>query len=494
LLFNGEVVGHLVAGMADGDSRDGGLNLMNVCAVERTRALLEQSEVAPVVPAVSGDDLAAALEPFAEEYDAIRHESPSGSERTALMTRLVGRISKSGTTLPPAFLSDFYKRPGDGHRVVALACCAGSPDNFPLDLIATSLREPRSRFEQWTALAAVEAVVSRVPVLDAESYVALVLERLDEPADWINEAHDLSRSKVAHRIVSTFAKAVGFPSTRGGDAVREWIDGASARHRGQGRCVAVFGSDASGRSAALCRELGARLAVHGWRVVTGRGDNVGTAIADGYQTAGRPAGLAIFTTGRKTTDHVLATRTFKHLSEARQAMVSEAHCAIVIGGKAGTVEELQLALDAGLPVLAIAHTGGAADKVAPNTNHLLAGRGVPRWWTELLENGAKLPLAAEQIVRVANMAVLTENLRPRSKGIEPESILQKPTKSAPKRRAAERPGARAAAKSPARRPASKRASKPKYATKSAPKPTRKSATKAKAVKKKTKSKKKSQRK
>jgi predicted Rossmann-fold nucleotide-binding protein len=337
---------------------------------------------------------------LASEYEKIR-ESPSGPERTRAMTQFVNRVSALAKRFSPAALQAVYERGRDGHRVVALAWGMGVPSDLSVEPVATSLRTARSRFEQWTALRAAETAARVLPVLDVEAYVALVVERLDDPKDWIHERDDTSRLKVARRVVSAFCKSLGIPVSQV-DAVRAWIWAGPGHRQGEKRSLVVFGSDYSGRWAPFSRELGGRLAAHGWRVITGRGQDVGTEVAEGYSRV-QAHGIEVFTDKGAAAESLENVRIFPSIDEARSAMVQEAECAIVVAGASGTISEYLLARGRSLPVVAVSFTGGTAREVASEANSLLVAAGVPQWIQELLAQGADPALAAECVVRIANL-------------------------------------------------------------------------------------------
>ncbi|WP_437313490.1 SAV_2336 N-terminal domain-related protein [Sorangium sp. So ce385] len=331
---------------------------------------------------------------MAASYEEIRSRA-SGPARTRNMNALIDDVAQEARRrhVDGDFVLRFYRTGRDGARVVALACCRAMPEIAPGSVIADAIRAPRTPFEQWTAVLAAQSTVLAASPLASEACVSALLEQLEDPESLLNQPHDPSRRLLTPPILAAFAQRVGLRGTDDPAALRRWID-AGAGHQGKGRRVVVLGSDAAGEHIDVCRALGERLAAHGWSVIAGNGANVGAEVVNGFRRAGPSSAEAT----------LYRTADFANLTAMRRHLIMEAVCAIAIGGGAGTWQECTMAMQRGLPVVAVAFTGGAARAVSGKLHEELMARGVPAELLALLDLRAEATITGERIVRVLNVA------------------------------------------------------------------------------------------
>lgn len=334
-----------------------------------------------------------ALSTYAARYDAIRADQRHGPERTAAMDELLEAVACQVPSLAVdrARIERLFVSGDPGGRVVALGCCREVPEQAPVHLIVEAIVAALSNFEQWAAVLAAGAVVGAAMPAVSEPCVAALVRELDHPKSRLNNrGEDSNRRAKATVVLETFAGKLGF---RGGDPaafVRSRIHSGVGRP-GNGRCVAVLGSNPGGSHAPLCRALGARLAVYGWRVVAGEGDWVGPQVVEGFRSVASSYDAVAYPPSR-----------LGGSKAARLHMIRQADAAMVIAGAEGTQEECVMARAEGIPVLAVASTGGTAQRVAREQSAEGWWRDLPSELRSVLGAPGDAETLAENVVRVLN--------------------------------------------------------------------------------------------
>ncbi|MCK6685412.1 MAG: SAVED domain-containing protein [Thermoanaerobaculia bacterium] len=337
------------------------------------------------------------------EYEQLRVQLAPGPERTRAMNRLfnsVERLSRDGKVTRDQ-IEAMSAAGTEGLRVVALACCAGRPEEAPVNVVAKALQSPRSPFEQWSAVLASQAALAQLSLAGAAPFAEALLYSLEDGRNLINDARDSSRRLQAEGTLEAYGRRVGFRSGLEREALRIWLSAKAPRVDGRAPCVAVFGSSPEAEFVPLCRALGGRLAAHGWHLAIGRGRNVGPEITDAFLKAAS-SGVTVYTTSGRG-EQTEFTRVFRTLQEARTQMVADSDTAIVIAGSNGTLAEVRLAEGMSRPVLPVAYTGGTAQAIAREAQVKLRRLEVPDFTSSLLNTQGPPEDAAERIVRALNL-------------------------------------------------------------------------------------------
>jgi hypothetical protein len=244
-----------------------------------------------------------------------------------------------------------------------------------------------------------------VEMAHAEPYAAAVLSALDDPRNIINEKGDASRRSLAFEALEDFAARIGFLEKEPYESLRLWFSAKVLPSETRRPRVAVFGGGGPLTFEGLCYALGERLTAHGWHVGIGYADSIGPAIIAGYRRREHSA-LTLYTTSPQSRSaDPAATKVFRSQQAMRRAMVAGADCCIVIAGSRNTLEECELAMSAGLPVLALTFTGGTARQVTEPTRRALAALKVPDSFLRLMDSAGHIEDAAERIVRVLNLVL-----------------------------------------------------------------------------------------
>lgn len=342
---------------------------------------------------------------YAERYEDLRASESPGSERTQRMNSLVSEISREARrhSLTTVDIQRMFDTGADGFRLVALACCIVSPIEAQSVLIE-ALRQPRSPFEQWCALLAIEAAVGRLDAFLSEPYIATVLQALDDRANFINATSDGSRRQLAQGILNRFAQAVGFRTGEGtSDQLRLWMSAAAWQPEGGSPNVVIFGSDTGGHSHALCVALGQGLARAGWKLKIGISVNVGVWIASEFGRI-NPDSVTLISPSPAPSGP-FRSEIEEDRQRFREKLIEGADCAIVISGGTWTRVEYDMAMSAGLPVLAIGSTGGTAAKLAQARDPLLRSTNLPESIVRLIDIADKPETQTQRILRVAALVL-----------------------------------------------------------------------------------------
>jgi uncharacterized protein (TIGR00725 family) len=134
--------------------------------------------------------------------------------------------------------------------------------------------------------------------------------------------------------------------------------------------VAVIGaSSADALTKGIAEEVGRRIGLEGWHLLTGGGAGVMEAACRGYRrvdagTRGHALGILPTETADTVNPFVdIALPT--GLGIARNALIARAADALIaVGGCSGTLSEMALAWQLGRPIAACADSGGWAEKMA----------------------------------------------------------------------------------------------------------------------------------
>ncbi|GAA4735659.1 hypothetical protein GCM10023350_19390 [Nocardioides endophyticus] len=94
-------------------------------------------------------------------YDDLRSTMPAGWERTQRFEEIV-REAKAAPALTADVLDEQFSRGTEGDRIFVLGNLQGHPEIVDVSIIDRALTSPRSAFEQYHALMALEAVVDRL--------------------------------------------------------------------------------------------------------------------------------------------------------------------------------------------------------------------------------------------------------------------------------------------------------------------------------------------
>lgn len=353
------------------------------------------------------------LRNLAGRYEHIRATEPSNDDRVSALDSLMldARRTAAELGVRDVHITGMYKSGRAGLRVVALACCAALPDQAPHDVILGALADPATPFELWTAVNAAAAVLAIEPPGTTEPIAAALLALQGPSNNPPRARRDESTLRYAFVALAHYTGQIGLPDDTDFAALRLWL-AADARPRWNRGTVVVIGSSTIPDDVPFCEALGARLAAHGWRLVSGRGFNVGPYVVAGYRRVGGP-GVSIYSTSSLDGDPP-ETRVFHRLEDARAQMVAAADCGIVIRGGDGTRIECDLALAKPMPLLALPFTGGTAARIADTTRGHLADLGLPPQILGLLERDDRLPVdeQAERTVRVLDIVLRRWSERP----------------------------------------------------------------------------------
>jgi WD40 repeat protein len=347
---------------------------------------------------------------YADRYEQIRRDQPPRARRTEMMNTLVSELLARlpGTKVDFDDIRSMYAGGREGYRLVALACFIEWTHPSLIHVVTDTVRAPRSPFELWTALRAASKMVGQLEPMSTEPCVAALLAAMDDEKSLINNRNDDARRKLSESILEVFAAAIGItPGRTMRQLLRQWFDAEKLPSTKDRPCIVIFGSDSTGVHRSLCTTLGKRLAMSGWRLNAGYGENVGSRVIAGF-AAIDPEAVTGFTTVGMPKEDETETAGYTNVQELRQEMISGADCAIVIRGGRGTRIECELAMNTGRPVLAVGATGGTAREIRDISQPYLEKLGVPAEILGLLNVEGKAEIQAERIVRVANIVRQTQ--------------------------------------------------------------------------------------
>lgn len=140
-------------------------------SVEPTLDQAEQAKVASVrqeaeqewgALTVKGEtDARQQLTALAKEYEEVRRVMPPGSQRTFRMQEIAARVrALAGEAhYGPDDMRSLFSQGSDGDRIVALQLLLRYPHPDCLNIMVDAIAHPRSAFEQYAALKAVEKVM-----------------------------------------------------------------------------------------------------------------------------------------------------------------------------------------------------------------------------------------------------------------------------------------------------------------------------------------------
>ena len=109
-------------------------------------------------------DPRAELLALARKYERARAEQPSGYPRTIQMNDLVAQMRAYGEQAgnPESVITQLFDEGSDGSRIAALALIRNQPLPQYLPMIVDAISHPRSQFEQFQALLALEIVLPKL--------------------------------------------------------------------------------------------------------------------------------------------------------------------------------------------------------------------------------------------------------------------------------------------------------------------------------------------
>jgi cytoskeletal protein CcmA (bactofilin family) len=128
---------------------------------------------------------------FAEQYDQLRAEMPSGKERTRSMTRLVNRLQRlMDTPQPTSEILAHFGGGTDGARLTAIALASVHPVREHLPMAIDGVQNSRSAFEQFQALSLSAGLLGLLEPSDEKRLLLAIEGQLqktitaDEPSRW----------------------------------------------------------------------------------------------------------------------------------------------------------------------------------------------------------------------------------------------------------------------------------------------------------------------
>ncbi|GAA3534539.1 hypothetical protein GCM10022222_17600 [Amycolatopsis ultiminotia] len=147
--------------------------------------------------------LFAAMEPIANQYEAIRESSPYGRDRTHAMGDLVEQAKKMAEFdfVSTEAVEELFRSGQDGNRITALGLMQANPELASVPLLTETIRRPRSSFEQWHALRISLEVVRRGSATAQHEDIrqAIALARANGT---LGTRRDQSRVRLAQRIAN----------------------------------------------------------------------------------------------------------------------------------------------------------------------------------------------------------------------------------------------------------------------------------------------------
>lgn len=161
--------------------------------------------------AVSSEaDARTRLETLAREYEEVRRVMPSGSDRTFRMQEIAARIrSMAGEAhYSPQEVWRLFSQGHEGLRLASLEMLHRHPYPECFGLVIDAISQPRSAFEQFSALKTAEKMLSAMtPDQREQLRRAIVDQRSGGPGQWISQ-EDRSRWNLSQRILDAIADPV----------------------------------------------------------------------------------------------------------------------------------------------------------------------------------------------------------------------------------------------------------------------------------------------
>jgi hypothetical protein len=173
------------------------------------RTVLEgQLRIETEGPSATAEEARAKLLLLGREYEEIRRTEPSGKARTRHMDAVAAgmRAAARDAHFSSEQLVNMIQEGGDGTRTVALAVVQTTGDPATFDAVEPVVREPRTPFEGYQALLALETLLAG---LTAEQR-SRVLGTLDPQFVAGLAADDPPRARLANRIL----RALGAPAVK----------------------------------------------------------------------------------------------------------------------------------------------------------------------------------------------------------------------------------------------------------------------------------------
>jgi hypothetical protein len=163
------------------------------------RTLLERElRIEKEGPDLEVDQARSRLAALADRYEKTRKTQPGGRERTIAMDGIAGeaRSAARDAGLSAPELAETVREGGDGQRVIALAAIQATGDPVTFDAVLDTVVEPRTPFEGYHALLALETLL---PSLDAPQLDVARAALNDEFLAGV--ADDPPRARLAERLV-----------------------------------------------------------------------------------------------------------------------------------------------------------------------------------------------------------------------------------------------------------------------------------------------------
>jgi hypothetical protein len=151
--------------------------------------------------AVAPQGVRESLDAYAREYERVRDTMDPGDKRTLRMTTITAEARAIARAVPltTADLQNMLTSDRDGNGVIALAVLQDQPNPRLFPLVLSAIRESRSAFEQYQALATAFEMVPRLNKQQREQLRRALEEALEDPERHISD--DASRAKLVAAIL-----------------------------------------------------------------------------------------------------------------------------------------------------------------------------------------------------------------------------------------------------------------------------------------------------
>lgn len=143
------------------------------------------------------------LETLSRDYEKIRELFPYGKERTLKMGTIFSQIRSlsQNFSFKPADIIKRFKSDGEGERITAIALAQVLPDTSCFDILTEAVARPKSAFEQYNALKALELVAPKLAEDQKVSLKKVLADQMGEgEGKYINPQTD--REIIAKRILA----------------------------------------------------------------------------------------------------------------------------------------------------------------------------------------------------------------------------------------------------------------------------------------------------